>query len=264
KSTSRQIGCAPAKQLVAARPPMQERIPPRPTLPQGFHTDLLTRGQAMLVVSSAAIMLSIAMGLRQSLGLFQTPVVQDLGLQAADFAMAIAVQNLIWGFTQPFAGALVDRFGPRLIAILGALLYAAGLAMTAVASNATMILVGSGGLIGIALSCTTSGIASNVAARVIRPERRSLGFGIVSAAGSLGTLFAAPLGQAIIAAGGWRLALAAFLVLSLVMLPAAFIAGRAGRLPDSSTSGKDLTPAGALGEARRPSRPVGGGPACSG
>jgi MFS family permease len=163
-------------------------------------------------------MLSIAMGLRQSLGLFQTPVVQDLGLQAADFAMAIGVQNLIWGFTQPFAGALVDRSGPRLIVIIGALLYAAGLAVTAAASNATMILLGSGVLIGIALSCTTSGIASNVAARVILPQRRSLGFGMVSAAGSMGTFYAAPLGQAIIASGGRRLALAAFFVLGLVML----------------------------------------------
>ena len=104
---------------------MQERIAHAPA----FHTGLLSRGQAVLVLSTTAIMLSIAMGLRQSLGLFQTPVVQDLGLQAADFAMAIAVQNIIWGFTQPFIGALVDRFGPRLVAISGAFLYAAGLAV---------------------------------------------------------------------------------------------------------------------------------------
>src|SRR6516225_2225091 len=101
------------------------RIQSRP----GFHTQLCTRGQAILVLSSAAIMLSIAMGLRQSLGLFQTPVIDSLGLQAADFAMAIAVQNIVWGLTQPFAGALVDRFGPRRVAIIGALLYTAGLAI---------------------------------------------------------------------------------------------------------------------------------------
>jgi MFS family permease len=201
---------------------MQERIATR----QPFHTGLLTRGEAVLVLSSAAIMLSIAMGLRQSLGLFQTPVVQDLGLQAADFAMAIAVQNIVWGFTQPVAGALVDRFGPRRIAITGVLLYAAGLAITAGATNAAMITLGTGVLVGIALSCTTSGIAANVAARVIVPERRSLGFGIVSAAGSMGTFFAAPLGQAIMQQGGWRMALGAFLVASLVMLPMAFLAGR--------------------------------------
>jgi predicted MFS family arabinose efflux permease len=226
---------------------MQERI----ARPQAFHSGQISRAQAIAVLSSAAIMLSIGMGLRQSLGLFQTPVVQDLGLQAADFAMAIAVQNIVWGITQPFVGALVDRFGPRRIAIAGALLYAAGLAITARATDAAMITLGSGVLIGIALSCTTSGIAANVAARVIVPERRSLAFGIVSAAGSLGTFFAAPLGQAIMQAGGWRLALGAFFVLSLVMLPAAFVAGRAGRLPNSSAADKDLTLGGALGEARR-------------
>jgi predicted MFS family arabinose efflux permease len=219
--------------------------------PPGFHTDRISRGQAVLVLSSAALMLSIAMGLRQSLGLFQTPIVQDLGLAAADFALAIATQNIIWGLTQPFAGALIDRFGPRLVAIIGALLYAAGLAITARANHAWMIMLGTGGLIGIALSATTSSIAANVAARVIRPERRSLGFGIVSAAGSVGTFFAAPLGQTIIAAQGWRLALGAFFVLGLVMLPAALIAGRAGRLPNSSAADRNLTLGGALGEAWR-------------
>ena len=64
---------------------MQEQV----AQPRNFHVSQLSRAQAVLVLSSAAIMLSIGMGLRQSLGLFQTPVVQDLGLQAADFAMAI-------------------------------------------------------------------------------------------------------------------------------------------------------------------------------
>ena len=226
---------------------MQQRTATR----EPFHTGLLTRFESLLILSSAAVMLSIAMGLRQSLGLFQTPVVQDLGLQAADFAMAIAVQNIVWGFTQPVAGALVDRFGPRLIAVFGTLLYAAGLAVTATASTAQMITLGAGVLIGVALSCTTSGIAANVAARVIVPSRRSLAFGLVSGAGSIGTFFAAPFGQAVMQAGGWRMALGAFLIVSLFMVPAAFLAGRAGRLPNSTAADKDLTLFGALGEARR-------------
>jgi predicted MFS family arabinose efflux permease len=224
---------------------------PATPLREPFHTSLLSRAEAVLILSSAAMMLSIAMGLRQSLGLFQTPVVQDLGLQASDYAMAIAVQNIVWGCTQPFAGALVDRFGTRLIAVTGAILYAAGLIVTATASDAPMITLGSGVLIGVALSCTTSGIAANTAARVIVPSRRSLGFGIVSAAGSMGTFFAAPLGQAVLQWGGWRAAFFAFLVLSLIMLPAAFIAGRAGKLPNSGAADKDLTLIGALGEAGR-------------
>src|SRR4029079_10657906 len=108
---------------------------PATPLREPFHTSLLSRAEAVLILSSAAIMLSIAMGLRQSLGLFQTPVVQDLGLQAADYAMAMAVQNIIWGCTQPFAGAFVDRFGPRLVAVFGAIIYAVGLAITATATS---------------------------------------------------------------------------------------------------------------------------------
>src|SRR5262245_52220188 len=122
-----------------------------------FHTRLVTRGQAIAMLSGAAIMLSIAMGLRQSLGLFQTPVVQDLGVAAADYAMAIAVQNIVWGFTQPVAGAFVDRFGPRWCALAGVVVYVAGLAITAAATNPFMLTLGAGVLIGIALSCTTSG-----------------------------------------------------------------------------------------------------------
>ena len=121
-----------------------------------FHTGLVTRGQAIAMLSGAAIMLSIAMGVRQSLGLFQTPVVQDLGIAAADFAMAIAVQNIVWGFTQPVAGAFTDRFGPRWIALFGVVIYVAGLVITATATSAAMITLGAGVLIGIALSCTTS------------------------------------------------------------------------------------------------------------
>jgi len=226
---------------------MQEHVVAR----EPFHTGLLTRAESVLILSSAAIMMSIAMGLRQSLGLFQTPVVQDLGLQAADFAMAVAVQNIVWGFSQPFVGALVDRFGPRQISVFGGLVYAAGLALTAFASNAAMITLGTGVLVGIALSCLTSGVTANIVARVIVPSRRTLGFGLVSAAGSIGTFFAAPFGQTVMQTGGWRIALGAFFLISLFMLPAAFIAGRAGRLPNSTVADKDLTLAGALGEARR-------------
>jgi predicted MFS family arabinose efflux permease len=216
-----------------------------------FHSSLITRGQAIAMLSGAAIMLSIGMGIRQSLGLFQTPVVQELGIAAADFAMAIAVQNIVWGFSQPVAGALTDRFGPKWIALAGVVIYVAGLALTATATSPAMITLGAGVLIGIALSCTTSGIGANIAARVVAPQRRSLAFGIVSAAGSIGTFVCAPLGQLVISSGGWRAGLVAFVIVALLMLPAAFIGGRAERLPNATARDADMTLLGALNEARR-------------
>ena len=97
-------------------------MPEAREIPVSYHTDLVTRGAALAMLAGAATMLSIAIGLRQSLGLFQTPVVQDLGIAAADFALAIAVQNIVWGITQPFVGALVDRMfrreSGRIVAVL--------------------------------------------------------------------------------------------------------------------------------------------------
>jgi predicted MFS family arabinose efflux permease len=173
-------------------------------------------------------MLSLAMGMRQSLGLFMSPITRDIALTAADFAIAIAVQNIVWGVTQPFVGALVDRYGTRWIAVVGVLLYAAGLGMTL--TGPLGVLLGAGVLIGVSLSCCTSGIAAKIAARVVRPERRSLAFGLISAAGSVGTVVVAPFAQGVIQAEGWQIALVALIGLTAAMLPAAFIGGRADRL----------------------------------
>jgi len=84
-----------------------------------FHHDSLSQWQSVSILSGAAIMLSLAMGMRQSLGLFMQPITRDIGISAADFAFALAVQNIVWGIAQPFAGALVDKFGTRFIALFG-------------------------------------------------------------------------------------------------------------------------------------------------
>ena len=80
-----------------------------------FHHPSLTRAQSMWILGGAALMLSLAMGMRQSQGLFMRPIGEDLGVSATDYAFALAIQNIVWGVTQPFAGALVDRYGTRWI-----------------------------------------------------------------------------------------------------------------------------------------------------
>lgn len=217
-----------------------------------FHHDSLNQWQSVSILSGAAIMLSLAMGMRQSLGLFMQPITRDIGISAADFAFALAVQNIVWGIAQPFAGALVDRFGTRFIALFGGLLYAAALIITAYADAAWMITLSSGAMIGVALACTTSGIAAKIAAKVVRPERRSLDFGLVSAAGSIGTFFCAPLAQGVIQASGWQMAMFAFVALAAAMLPAALMGGRADKVPvDAPAGGAAETMRSTLAEARR-------------
>jgi predicted MFS family arabinose efflux permease len=183
------------------------------------------------ILIGASIMLTISMGLRQSLGLFMQPLTQDIRISVSDFTLALAVQNLAWGFLQPFAGALTVRYGFRAIMVAGALLYVAGLALMAGANGFLSVMIGGGILIGTSLACTAAAIAMSVAARAVPASVRSTVLGLVSGAGSLGALLSAPLGQILNEGYGWRMGLIGFVVLALLMLPAAWYAGRVDQIP---------------------------------
>jgi predicted MFS family arabinose efflux permease len=177
-------------------------------------------------------MLSLAMGLRQSLGLFMQPLTRDVHISISDFTLAIAVQNLAWGFLQPVAGALTPRFGFRPVMVVGALMYVAGLGALASAQGLVGVMIGGGVLIGASLACTASAIAMSVSAKAVSPQLRSMVFGIVSAAGSIGAMVAAPIGQFLSDGFGWRYGVLGFLVLACAMIPAAWIAGRTDKIPN--------------------------------
>ncbi|WP_108517825.1 MFS transporter [Bradyrhizobium algeriense] len=183
------------------------------------------------ILIGASVMLTLSMGLRQSLGLFMQPLTQDIRISVSDFTLALAVQNLAWGFLQPFAGALTVRYGFRAIMVAGALLYVAGLALMAAANGFLSVMIGGGILIGTSLACTAAAIAMSVAARAVPATVRSTVLGLVSGAGSLGALLSAPIGQMLNEGYGWRMGLAGFVVLSLLMIPAAWYAGRVDKIP---------------------------------
>ena len=139
-----------------------------------------------LILGGAAVLLSLGMGIRQSFGLFLSPVTRDLAVTAADFTLAVAVQNIVWGVSQAPIGAIADRFGLRATMMAGAAIYVLGLGVMAASGGPTGLLV-SGVLIGVALSCTASSLGLTAAARAVPEVRRSRMLGIVAAAGSLGT-----------------------------------------------------------------------------
>jgi predicted MFS family arabinose efflux permease len=216
-----------------------------------FHVSQVSRGQAFAILGGAALMMTLAMGIRQNLGLFQAPASKELGIAISDFALAISVQQVAWGLSQPFAGIVADKHGTRGIALFGSLLFIAGVVLTATAEGALPIVLGAGVLIGVSLACTTSGITANIAARVVQPSRRTLAFGIVSAAGSVGTMVTAPIAAYMLNHDGWRAGLWAFAILAVAMLPAAWLGSRADKLPNSVATDHDLSLLGALHEARR-------------
>jgi predicted MFS family arabinose efflux permease len=168
------------------------------------------RRSMLLLLVLSGVIISICMGLRQSLGLFMRPMTVDLGISAATFGFAIAVQNIVWGVSQPFVGALADRVGPRPVLIGTAFMYAAGLLLMMLAGHVPGGLHIAGFLAGIGTAGTGFGILIGTVSRATPPEKRSQAVGIVAAAGSLGTLVIAPLGQGLIDRFGWQAALAAF------------------------------------------------------
>ena len=192
------------------------------------------------ILIGASIMLTLSMGLRQSLGIFMQPLTHDIGISVSHFTLALAVQNLAWGFLQPLAGAMTVRYGFRPIMVVGALAYIAGLVLMTTAHSLVAIMIGAGVLIGLSLACTANAIAMSVAARAVSETVRSTVLGMVSAAGSLGALLSAPIGQMLNEGFGWRVGLAGFVILSIGMIPAALYAGRVDKIPLPKPAADDI------------------------
>jgi MFS family permease len=204
--------------------------------------------EARLILIGTALLLMLGVGIRQSLGLFLAPVTHDLGISAADFTLALATQNIVWGLSQALVGAIADRFGLRITMMAGAVVYVVGLAIMA-AAQGTVALIISGGLIGVALSCTATSLAMAACVRAVSPERWSKILGVVSAAGSLGTLLVPLATQALLAREPWQIGALFFMLLAIAMLPAGFLAGGADRIPGHSTASTSMREV--LGEAMR-------------
>ncbi len=200
---------------------------------------------ARTVLACAALILLLAMGVRQTMGLLLPPMTIANGWTREDFALAIALQNLLWGAFVPFSGAIADRFGAGRVLAASAAAYAAGLMLMAVSSTPVAFGLSAGVVIGLALSGTTFGVVLGVVAKVVSPEKRSFALGVASAGGSFGQFAMVPYGQALITGFGWYAAL--FALAATVALIVPLSAGLAGRAHAEHASPQ--TAVEALGEA---------------
>ncbi len=177
----------------------------------------MTRRNAYLVLLIASgTIISLCMGVRQSLGLYMAPIMRDVGVSAATFGFAIALQNIVWGISQPIVGAVADRYGPRSVLLVTGAVFAAGILLMAMAGSPLSLHL-SGFMIGLGIAGTGFGVVIGVVTRATAPERRSRVVGVVSAAGSLGTMVLAPLAQMLIDTYGWRGGLIGFVGIALAM-----------------------------------------------
>lgn len=169
-------------------------------------------------VVAAGLILSVALGTRQTFGLFLQPLSAEHGLAVSGIAFAMALHNLAWGIAQPFAGAWADRRGAAPVVLAGALIFAAGLALVAMVPEGLALVLGLGVLVGLGISCTSFGVVMTAVGKAAGPAQRSQAMGLASAGGSLGQVALVPFAQSLI--GTWGPALA-LLALAAAMVAAA-------------------------------------------
>jgi len=172
-----------------------------------------------VVLVCGSVILTLALGIRHGFGLFLQPMSMDHGWGREVFGLAIAVQNLLWGLTQPFTGMLADRLGAGKVLFAGGIVYVLGLACMATASTPLAFTLGVGVLIGLGMSGTTFNIVYGALGRNFPPEKRSMVLGVASAAGSFGQFALMPLALALISWQGWFAALLAMAAIAALIVP---------------------------------------------
>ncbi|MCD7059970.1 MFS transporter [Pelagibacterium xiamenense] len=201
--------------LSATRPPLRIPLP-------------------ILIVAGCVIAM-ITFGVRSTSGLFQAPMTAELGWSSTGFSMAFAVQNLIWGAAQPFAGGFADRYGTGRTLAIGGLIYAAGAVLAAFSPSVEIFTLSAGVIMGVGIAATSFGIVMAAFGRAVPPEKRSTVFGIATAASSMGQFVFAPLGQAFISQFGWQTALVYLGAILLLVVPLSItLRGRTESAPGSA------------------------------
>jgi len=166
------------------------------------------------VIICGGLIMAVSMGMRQNFGLFMEPMSTGLGWQIGVFALAMAIQNLMWGVAQPFAGILADKYGSMRVLMAGSLVYAAGIAMMAYPVNQGQFHFSAGVLVGLGVAAMGFPVILGAVARVVPEAQRSTALGIASMGGSFGQFLFAPVSQGLINEYGWSIALTVLAVIA--------------------------------------------------
>lgn len=175
-----------------------------------------------LMLAAGCIIAAIGFGTRGAMGLFTLPMTEDLGISREQWGMAMAIQNLAWGLVQPIAGGLADRYGTGRVLAAGGLIYSAGIALMAFSTDASTLYLSAGVIVGTGIAVASFGVVMAAFGRAVPPEKRSLVFGIATAASSGGQFLFAPIGQGFISSFGWQTALIYMALLLLLFVPLAY------------------------------------------
>ena len=172
----------------------------------GRTKSLMTRNgrNLILVVGAASLITSVGLGARATFGLYLDPVIADLGTGRGMFSLAVAIQNIVWGLSQPVAGAVADRYGAARVLSIGAVGYAGALVLMSNAQSATVFTLSVGFLMGMAAGAASFSVVLAAVGRMAPPQKASMALGIVTAMGSIGQFVLIPLTRQLIDDNGWR------------------------------------------------------------
>ena len=188
-----------------------------------------------VLLLAAAFLVVITLGIRQSFGLFLLPITEALGTGREVFSLGLAFQNLLWGISSPFAGALADKYGAGRVAAIGTLFYASGLAVMAGFVTPGGMMMGHL-MVGIGLGSAGVSIALGAVARAVAPEKRSLALGMVTSIGSFGQFAILPITQIFIDGYGWQVSLLLLSGLSASMLASCLLMARDEKVREVRTA----------------------------
>lgn len=173
----------------------------------------------LVVLICGGIILTLSLGTRHSFGLYLQPMTLDLGWTRQTFAIALAIQNLVYGIATPFAGMIADKFGAARALVGGTLLYSLGMVLMAYSTSGWQFSISAGLLVGAGLSCSGFATVFGVIGRAFPPEKRTVVLGIAGAAGSFGQFLMLPYGQTLINHFGWHTALIVCAATLFLILP---------------------------------------------
>ena len=184
-------------------------------------THMSPRAAWMLILAASAILM-ITMGARLTTGLFMSPLNTATGLGIANISLAMAIGQFMWGAAQPVFGAMADKWGSSKVIILGALMLAAGTAMTPFATSQWSLIVCMGVLSAAGAGAGSFSILIGATSQRLPPERRAFAAGFINAGGSFGQFVFAPLMQALISSAGWVVAMLTMAATTLLTIPLAW------------------------------------------
>ncbi len=173
------------------------------------------------VLAIGCIITLVGFAIRASYGVFQIPIADDFGWGRTEFSLAIAIQNLAWGFGQPIFGAIAEKIGDRRAIVIGAVLYSFGLVLSAGSSTPIEHQLYSI-LVGFGIAGTGFGVILAVVGRASADEHRSMSLAIATAAGSLGQVVGPPVAVFLLERMPWDsvfLVFAGAILSTILLLP---------------------------------------------